>query len=204
MKLRPFDLEAAKKGAQVVTRDGKPARIICADLEGTIGGSLYPIAAALRIKDHEVTGRYQANGKVFPGADSGNDLFLVEDDVRTVYISTPVTSRPEKTMEDRIAGAKKRVDKLKKKLAEEYGDYVFVSTFDVNPDSERSEEKIMGRCIEAVLRCDAIFMDDGWRDSKGCSLEFKAAEIYGGKRFLPSFIDALKAGLKLWEENEAE
>lgn len=30
-KIRPFDLEAAKAGAPVCTRDGRPARIICTD-----------------------------------------------------------------------------------------------------------------------------------------------------------------------------
>ena len=30
-KLKPFDLEAAKAGAKVITRDGRPVRIICFD-----------------------------------------------------------------------------------------------------------------------------------------------------------------------------
>lgn len=30
-KLRPFNLEAAKDGAKVVTRNGRPARIVCFD-----------------------------------------------------------------------------------------------------------------------------------------------------------------------------
>ncbi len=33
-KLLPFDLEAAKAGAKVVTRDGRPARIVCWDRVG--------------------------------------------------------------------------------------------------------------------------------------------------------------------------
>ena len=34
MKLKPFNLEAAKAGAQVVTREGYPARILCFDFMG--------------------------------------------------------------------------------------------------------------------------------------------------------------------------
>ena len=35
-KLKPFDLEAAKAGAKVVTRSGEPVRIICFDREDDI------------------------------------------------------------------------------------------------------------------------------------------------------------------------
>ncbi len=34
IKFKPFDLEAAKNGAPVVTRDGQPVRIICFDKQG--------------------------------------------------------------------------------------------------------------------------------------------------------------------------
>lgn len=37
----------------------------------------------------------------------------------------------------------------------------------------------MGRDIEALLHCDAIVMLDGSKQSKGCKLERKAAELYG-------------------------
>lgn len=39
--MKPFDLEAAKNGAPVQTRNGKPARIICYDKKGTD----YPVVA---------------------------------------------------------------------------------------------------------------------------------------------------------------
>lgn len=46
-KLKPFDLEKAKQGAKVITRDGRPARIICWDrVEST-----YPIVALVKDKD---------------------------------------------------------------------------------------------------------------------------------------------------------
>ena len=40
-KLKPFDLEAAKNGAKVVTRDGHAVRIICYDRKN----EEYPIVA---------------------------------------------------------------------------------------------------------------------------------------------------------------
>lgn len=42
-KLKPFDLEKAKQGAKVVTRDGRPVRIICWDKLDD--DNTYPIVA---------------------------------------------------------------------------------------------------------------------------------------------------------------
>lgn len=43
LNLKPFDLEAAKAGKPVCTRDGRKARIICFDLKN----DEYPIVAAV-------------------------------------------------------------------------------------------------------------------------------------------------------------
>lgn len=37
----------------------------------------------------------------------------------------------------------------------------------------------MGRDIEALLGCKLVVFLPGWRDSRGCQLEHRAAEIYG-------------------------
>jgi len=46
--MKPFDLEAAKAGAPVITRDGRPARIICFDREGN-----YPVVALIKINGND-------------------------------------------------------------------------------------------------------------------------------------------------------
>ena len=33
--------------------------------------------------------------------------------------------------------------------------------------------------IEALLECDAIYLCEGWQNSKGCMAEFEVARIYG-------------------------
>lgn len=48
----------------------------------------------------------------------------------------------------------------------------------------------MGRDVEKLLLCDAIYFCDGWHDSKGCRVESYIAETYGLKlyhdlRFIP-------------------
>lgn len=40
-------------------------------------------------------------------------------------------------------------------------------------------EVCMGRDITALLRCQMVILSPGWQQSKGCSLEYEAAKIYG-------------------------
>lgn len=42
----------------------------------------------------------------------------------------------------------------------------------------------MGRDIEKLLLCDAIYFCEGWHESKGCRVESYIAETYGIKRYL--------------------
>lgn len=48
-KFKPFDLEAAKAGAPVMTRDGRPARILAFDVEN----AGYPVVAAIKTSTGE-------------------------------------------------------------------------------------------------------------------------------------------------------
>ena len=48
-KLKPFDLEAAKAGTPVMTRDGCPARILAFDVEN----AGYPVVAAIKTSTGE-------------------------------------------------------------------------------------------------------------------------------------------------------
>ena len=58
-KLKPFDLEAAKEGKPVCTRDGRKARIICFDLKNNV----CPIVAAVEENNNmEVQHHYDTKG----------------------------------------------------------------------------------------------------------------------------------------------
>lgn len=70
--LKPFDLEAAKAGAPVVTRNGCQARIICTDLRC----GKCPIVAAVMSHDEESVEIYSVNGELYCKARNGNDLDL--------------------------------------------------------------------------------------------------------------------------------
>lgn len=60
--LKPFDLEAAKDGKPVCTRDGRKARIICFDAKGK-----QPIIALLEREktDEEIIQTYSMNGRYY-------------------------------------------------------------------------------------------------------------------------------------------
>lgn len=48
-------------------------------------------------------------------------------------------------------------------------DYDVITPFDV----------AMGKCIEALLDCDVIYLCKNWQKSKGCLTELQTALVYG-------------------------
>lgn len=80
--MKAFDLEKAKAGAKVVTRDGLPVRILCFDLVG-----MQPIAAAVKRTEYgndcERLHTYGFDGRYYTGTtqdkDSSLDLFMAPD-----------------------------------------------------------------------------------------------------------------------------
>ena len=73
--LKPFDLEAAKAGKPVCTRDGRKARIICFDLQSIENT---PIVAAVQVTDkQEVIANYYEDGRQFVDGISDLDLMML-------------------------------------------------------------------------------------------------------------------------------
>lgn len=81
-RMRPFDLEAAKSGKPVCTRDGRKARIICFDRKLFYQRVSYPILALIERPDGEedVSG-YSEEGKVLlgNGAETLDDLMMLPE-----------------------------------------------------------------------------------------------------------------------------
>lgn len=72
--MKPFDIELAKAGHPVCTRDGKPARIICFDRRSVNGCS---IVALIDEGVYENFLSYNLQGRFFEGARKDeNDLFM--------------------------------------------------------------------------------------------------------------------------------
>lgn len=70
--LKPFDLDAAKAGKPVCTRDGRKARIICFDVKGD-----KPIIALIEDEIDERPCNYFANGRFYSNPNANNDADLM-------------------------------------------------------------------------------------------------------------------------------
>lgn len=75
LNLKPFDLEAAKAGKPVCTRDGRKVRILCYDLKG----AEYPIVALVEAHDYldESISTYDRNGRFDHDKENNNDLMML-------------------------------------------------------------------------------------------------------------------------------
>lgn len=57
--------------------------------------------------------------------------------------------------------------------------YDVITPFDIIKDPSTPYNECMGKCIEQLLQCEAIYLCKGWRQSKGCNAELQVALIYG-------------------------
>lgn len=72
--LKPFDLEAAKNGAEVITRDGRAVRLLCFDRkseDGPIVGLVYNADI-----DEEFERSWYCSGQFYKDKDNKTDLFM--------------------------------------------------------------------------------------------------------------------------------
>ena len=72
--LKPFDLDAAKAGKPVCTRDGRKARIICFDAKGD-----KPIIALVEMGTAETPNNYPIDGKAVSAKESSCDLMMLPE-----------------------------------------------------------------------------------------------------------------------------
>ena len=82
--LKPFNLEAAKAGKPVCTRDGHKARIICFDYKGD--GNAYPILALISTSNlsgvpSEIISKYTKDGKYakYNNVENNEDLMMLPE-----------------------------------------------------------------------------------------------------------------------------
>ena len=111
-----------------------------------------------------------------------------------IYISTPINARKEQTFEQKYNAARQRVEHIIEVLREEpeYRDATFVHTFDLCPLGTKTESEAIGRCVQAVMESDMLYFDCRASESKGCSLEYWTACIYGKPVISASLFGRLK------------
>ena len=80
--MKPFDIQKAREGKPVCTRDRRKARIICFDLKN----GEYPIVAAVENDSSEILFSYTTNGEIADGIEFDKDLMMCPVK-RTGYIN---------------------------------------------------------------------------------------------------------------------
>lgn len=84
LNLKPFDIQKAREGKPVCTRDGKKARIICFDYKGDAND--YPILALISTSNlsgvpSEIIAKYTEDGRYakYNSAENGVDLMMLPE-----------------------------------------------------------------------------------------------------------------------------
>lgn len=89
---------------------------------------------------------------------------------KRLYISIPITGFPLSDI---------AIDAESYKLMFEEDGYEVITPFNVCPAQGKPYSYYMGKNIEALLECDAIYLAPGWQNSKGCTAEYMVAVVYG-------------------------
>lgn len=80
LNLKPFDIQKAREGKPVCTRDGRNARIICFDREFIYEGQNYCIVALINDGPHnETVYSYTENGLYNSNKIHNNDLMMFSE-----------------------------------------------------------------------------------------------------------------------------
>ena len=98
---------------------------------------------------------------------------------KRVYISIPISGHDLEEVKEEARDISERLlwDVFELKKGQNRPDVI--TPFDVCPEPDKPYSYYMGKDIEALLECDAIFLCKGWQNSKGCMAEFAVARIYG-------------------------
>ena len=94
--MKPFNLEQARQGKPVVTRDGRPARILAFDRKGT-----NPIIGLVTDIDAEIVYYWYENGRVLADFDGKYDL-VMKAEKKEGWVNVYAPSRTSYTTTDAI------------------------------------------------------------------------------------------------------
>lgn len=90
--------------------------------------------------------------------------------MRKVYVSIPITG-------ENYNDQRNHAFVVATNLAQK--NYEVVTPFDIVQSFHTPYNKAMGKCIAALLDCDAIYLCKNWQNSKGCTAELHVALVYG-------------------------
>ena len=96
-----------------------------------------------------------------------------------IYISIPISGHDLEEVKAKARKAREWLlyDVFELKKGQRRPDVI--TPFDVCSEPDKPYSYYMGKDIEVLLECDAIYLCEGWQNSKGCMAEFGVARIYG-------------------------
>lgn len=95
-----------------------------------------------------------------------------------IYISIPITGKDEKEQRD-------KADKIKMALSKK--GHEVINPFDIIPDKKNPDwYDHIGTDLRELAKCDAIYLCNGWKESKGCRLEMQYALSMGIRQIFES------------------
>ena len=120
-RMKPFDLEAAKSGKPVCTRDGRKARIVCFDAKGD-----KPIIALIEMGVAETPNNYPIDGKAISTKETPCDLMMLPEKKEgwvNVYKGGLLDTKSYNTKKEAFdkASPEDYVDTVKINWEEQYG-----------------------------------------------------------------------------------
>ena len=97
---------------------------------------------------------------------------------KRIYISIPISGYDLEEVKEKARYISERLlwDVFELKKGQHRPDVI--TPFDVCPEPDKPYSYYMGKDIEALLECDAIYLCEGRQNSKGCMTEFEVARIY--------------------------
>ncbi len=156
--MRQFDLEAAKAGAAVCTRDGRNARIIAFDCKGC---GRKPILALIDMGDWEQSASWTERGEIIEDFKDASDLMMRDDDYAEKL------ARGE--YGNHIDEATEKVDPVVKEnltVDREYwrrvyaGEIMPVVLYAVITNRAKIKDEYKGTPAEVAVACSAIVLAD--------------------------------------------
>lgn len=97
---------------------------------------------------------------------------------KKIYISLPITGYD---VDERKARCLELAEQLRKMGWEVYHPFMIHKPAEIPED--KAYAYYMGEDIKMILCCDAIYFDNDWKNSKGCTLEHHTAQTYGIETF---------------------
>lgn len=97
-----------------------------------------------------------------------------------VMISQPMKNRTEEDIREE----RKHIIEKFNNMHIEVIDTIFIEEA---PEDNNAGIYYLGKSIQELSRVDALFMCDGWREARGCRIEYQVAREYGVKILYEDF-----------------